>query len=600
MAIAFMPGGTLAAHLRSRGRLEPVEAARLVAKLARTLERSHALGLVHRDVKPANVLLDENGEPRLADWGMVRDLGRSALTQSGTLVGTPAFMAPEQVRGETAGPAADVFALGVLLHLALADALPYEGATVLEIARAALARRRRPLTEVGVPAALERIVSSCLAPQARERPSAGDLAAALERFALSPVGEKVEGAPRWGRRAAVFGTLLALVAAAAAGGFAVLGTTRPPSGSTPVADPGARPLPGTRPPPAPSHASPGPGPRAVAPPTAEIGSFARGLLGRADEEALSLHDLELLAPTLSGKLSLLAASDLATYAPAIAPLLSAGWTLGRIAQQQRSGRVEAVCVTVYRDRKNRCAVFNAALRPSIEKGPLSARALSRFLATFEAEPPVAGQDDEHEALALAAVEPLHGAAYLTVVAERLSNAMGSAAEVHANGGPALALWDKVLAAVEHAGVLPVDPTTLSDDEDPEAWWAAWIAANAWKMRAEVEGDLAIHGDDPVARFARSIDDLERAKRYLVGLDDKAGLLENDRLLLRAALASARALKKAGRDGDVEARLREWRSSRPVRPPVPESFSRRSRASAAIGPRRCASRGPRRSASRARS
>src|SRR2546421_16140 len=81
------------------------------AKLARVLERCAAAGLVHRDVKPENVLVDEAGEPALSDFGCVRDLEAASLTESGGTLGTPAYMSPEQLNGARVGPPSDVYSL---------------------------------------------------------------------------------------------------------------------------------------------------------------------------------------------------------------------------------------------------------------------------------------------------------------------------------------------------------------------------------------------------------------------------------------------------------------------------------------------------------
>src|SRR5205807_9524533 len=112
------------------------------------LERCHAIDLVHRDLKPENVLLDEQGRPRVADFGCVRDLGASRLTETGTAIGTPAYMAPEQLEGKRAGPEVDIFALGAILHELVAGVRPHAGANVRELFEAARRGDRRPAREV--------------------------------------------------------------------------------------------------------------------------------------------------------------------------------------------------------------------------------------------------------------------------------------------------------------------------------------------------------------------------------------------------------------------------------------------------------------------
>ncbi len=190
LAMDLLAGGSLRDLLKRQGALPWRSAAALVAKLARVLERCAAAGLVHRDVKPENVLLDEEGEPYLSDFGCVRDLGRSALTLSGVLYGTYAYMSPEQLEGERATPAADVYGLGVLLHELVAGERPYEEshpALILELARAG---KRASLRAKGAPPELEDAIARALTPAARERITAAELARELE--ALTGAGPRKE------------------------------------------------------------------------------------------------------------------------------------------------------------------------------------------------------------------------------------------------------------------------------------------------------------------------------------------------------------------------------------------------------------------------
>ncbi len=176
--------GSLRGRLTERGRLEWREGVALAAKLARTLERCHAAGLVHRDLKPDNVLFDERGEPKLADFGCVRDLRASRLTETGTVLGTVAYMSPEQLNGEPVCARTDVWALGVLLHEVLTGTRPFAGRTPFQVF--ASIRARGPVAvaaKLGAPPELDLVLSGALTVERAARtPTAGELASRLERL----------------------------------------------------------------------------------------------------------------------------------------------------------------------------------------------------------------------------------------------------------------------------------------------------------------------------------------------------------------------------------------------------------------------------------
>src|SRR5262249_57893953 len=113
----YLHGGSLADWLQRTGRLDAMAAAELVATLAGAVQAAHDLGIVHRDLKPGNVLYDERGQPKVTDFGLAKRAGGSDLTATQALMGTPAYMAPEQARGDTTfvGPQTDVYSLGVIL-----------------------------------------------------------------------------------------------------------------------------------------------------------------------------------------------------------------------------------------------------------------------------------------------------------------------------------------------------------------------------------------------------------------------------------------------------------------------------------------------------
>src|SRR3954454_6851561 len=138
LVMQLIEGPTLGEELRS-GSLTTERSAQYGAALADALGYVHEPGLVHRDVKPANVLITEDGRVHLADFGIARLVDSAHQTRTGDVLGTPAYFAPEQVAGEAVGPAADIYALGIVLIECLSGKRPYEG-TAMEVAMARLAR----------------------------------------------------------------------------------------------------------------------------------------------------------------------------------------------------------------------------------------------------------------------------------------------------------------------------------------------------------------------------------------------------------------------------------------------------------------------------
>ncbi|WP_327685566.1 serine/threonine-protein kinase [Streptomyces sp. NBC_00467] len=156
---------------------------RFGAALAGALTHVHAAGIVHRDVKPGNILLDAEDKPHLTDFGISRMLGTPTHTEPGALIGTAAYLAPEQVLGKGAGTAADIYAMGLVLLECLKGELEYTGAPL----EAAIARLHRPpVLPPSLPGAMASLLTAMTSVEEAERPDADECAAALESQRLDP------------------------------------------------------------------------------------------------------------------------------------------------------------------------------------------------------------------------------------------------------------------------------------------------------------------------------------------------------------------------------------------------------------------------------
>lgn len=176
-AMAYVSGETLAERVRRRGPLPAGEAARVIREVAWALGHAHAHGVVHRDVKPDNILL-ENGTGRalVADFGIA---GATGADVSEGVMGTPEFMSPEQVLGQTLGPASDLYSLGAMAYFACSGRLPFEGARPTEVLAKHVTESPAPLASLGVavPRRLAQVVDRCLAKEVGQRPESAEAVA---------------------------------------------------------------------------------------------------------------------------------------------------------------------------------------------------------------------------------------------------------------------------------------------------------------------------------------------------------------------------------------------------------------------------------------
>jgi hypothetical protein len=210
LVMAHLGGGSLADRVRESGPLAPGEVRAIADALLPALAAAHRAGVVHRDIKPANVLFDDAGRAHLSDFGVARLAGATAgLTHTGAVVGTPAYMAPEQARGDEAGPPADVFALGATLAFALTGASPWgDGDARVVLRRVAEGRPDRVHRDVAGP--LDGTLAAMLALRPERRPSAAELAG-------GPTGTAVlDRAGDRGRRRSWLAPVLAVAGSAAA------------------------------------------------------------------------------------------------------------------------------------------------------------------------------------------------------------------------------------------------------------------------------------------------------------------------------------------------------------------------------------------------
>jgi serine/threonine-protein kinase len=185
----YLPGGSLEARLAGGRALPDGESARVAAEIAAGLAHAHKRGVVHRDLKPGNVLFDAEDRAKIADFGIAQLAGAVTLTDAGTVLGTAVYISPEQTRGEPATPASDVYSFGVVLYRMLTGRLPFESESPVELAT--MHRDADPpdvrAVRRNVPPALAALTMAALGKAPASRPADGEaLTRALARDAPPP------------------------------------------------------------------------------------------------------------------------------------------------------------------------------------------------------------------------------------------------------------------------------------------------------------------------------------------------------------------------------------------------------------------------------
>ena len=190
ITMEYLEGRDLRVVLREKGKLPPEEAAKIVLQICRALEAAHGEGVIHRDLKPQNIMLDANGRAYVMDFGIARSAYLPGMTQTGALVGTPEYMSPEQAKGEKLDERSDLFSLGVILYELLIGTSPYHSDTPLATLWRRIQEKAKPLTEIDptIPKPLSDIVAKALEIDPSNRfASAAEFAQNLESWlGISP------------------------------------------------------------------------------------------------------------------------------------------------------------------------------------------------------------------------------------------------------------------------------------------------------------------------------------------------------------------------------------------------------------------------------
>src|ERR671916_3339483 len=165
IAMEYLPGGTLKDRIMSRGALPPRTAAAVALQIAEALCAAHERGVIHRDIKPHNILITESGDVKVTDFGIARAASSSTMTKTGSILGTAHYISPEQAMGEAVGPASDLYSLGVVLHEMLTGGVPFGAESPVAVAMKHVTEPPRPPRELNpvVPEQMDALTMGLLA-----------------------------------------------------------------------------------------------------------------------------------------------------------------------------------------------------------------------------------------------------------------------------------------------------------------------------------------------------------------------------------------------------------------------------------------------------
>lgn len=226
ITMEYVEGEDLQSLLRHKKKLEPAEAANIMAQVCRALEAAHGEGVIHRDLKPQNIMLDKTGRAYVMDFGIARSMAASTMTQTGALIGTPDYMSPEQAKGLPLDARSDLFTVGIIFYEILTGRAPFDADTTMGKLWKRTSEPPPPLAELDktIPPALSDIVGKCLEVDPAKRfSSASELLHAIELWQGPQAGTRVVHESRTGLPAYAKWAAAAIAVALVAGGFVIGG-----------------------------------------------------------------------------------------------------------------------------------------------------------------------------------------------------------------------------------------------------------------------------------------------------------------------------------------------------------------------------------------